>query len=244
MTRDTHPAITDLGQRQALDVMDELIDVNGRFVIDVGCGAMHLARALAERGAGVLAVDPDPVQAAKNREQTGIPNVGFAETHAGDIPVESHLTDGVIFSNSLHHVPCSEHAAAIDETLRILKPDGFLYVLEPVAEGTLHEVIHLFHDETAVRAEAQQSLESLAVPRFTRVRRLRFHELREYADWPAFVADYAGKSFNSHYSDADIDNNTVRARFHEVGEPIDYRFAMPMQVTLLQQPRTSGEAPA
>lgn len=244
MTTIDIPAFDDLGEREPLGVMDDLIDVRGRFVIDVGCGAMHLARALAERGAIVLAVDPDPVQAEKNLAQPGTPNVGFAQTHAGDIPVEPQQTDGVIFSNSLHHVPEAEHAAAIDEALRILKPDGFLYVLEPVAAGNLHEVVSLFHDETEVRAAAQRSLESLAVPRFGSVKRLRFHQIRHYDDWHTFVADYGGKSFNSHYSNADIDNDTVRERFHAVGAPIDYRFAMPMQVTLLQQPLPAAEAPA
>ena len=57
-----------------IDVMDRLIDVSGKRIVDAGCGEGGLARALAERGAEVIALEPDPVQAATNRnELTGGP---------------------------------------------------------------------------------------------------------------------------------------------------------------------------
>ena len=47
-----------------IDVMDRLIDVAGKHIVDAGCGEGGLARALVERGAEVIALEPDPIQAA------------------------------------------------------------------------------------------------------------------------------------------------------------------------------------
>ena len=81
------------------------MQVGGRSLIDVGCGGGALARALAERGATVLGVEPDPVQAARNREASETPGVSFAEGRAESLPVGDGAADGAIFGRSLHHVP-------------------------------------------------------------------------------------------------------------------------------------------
>ena len=67
----------DLGVCTDLDVIDRYLDVSGLFVVEAGCGNMALSKALATRGASVLAIDPDPVQAAKNEQADIIPNVGL-----------------------------------------------------------------------------------------------------------------------------------------------------------------------
>ena len=42
--------------------------------------------------------------------------------------------DGVFFFRSLHHVPIDAMEAALAEAARVLKPDGFLCVMEPGTE--------------------------------------------------------------------------------------------------------------
>ena len=97
---------TGVGQKEARGVMrrelGELSDVAaveallsaaglslaGLSVVDVGCGAGASSRELAARGASVLAVEPDPVQAAKNRAAPPSQGVGFAETGAESQPAE------------------------------------------------------------------------------------------------------------------------------------------------------------
>ena len=61
------PDARDLGETTSLEILRPRIQLAGRFVLDVGCGAMAFSRQLAEAGASVLAIDPDPVQAAANR---------------------------------------------------------------------------------------------------------------------------------------------------------------------------------
>ena len=59
---------TDLGERSDVAALLALTPVSGLALVDVGCGAGRNARDLAEAGATVLGVEPDPIQAARNRE--------------------------------------------------------------------------------------------------------------------------------------------------------------------------------
>jgi SAM-dependent methyltransferase len=51
-------------------------------------------------------------------------------------------------------------AQALGEVARVLRPQGHLYVSEPVYGGPLNEVIRLFNDEAIVRAAAQAAVDA------------------------------------------------------------------------------------
>lgn len=224
----------ELGLKTDLDVIDRFLDVQGKFLVEAGCGNMHLSRELAARGASVLAIDPDPVQAEKNRHADTIANVGFVETGAEAIPVESHSVDGVLFPYSLHHVPARLYPDVFRELLRVLRPTGFIYAMEPVAEGDLNEVMRLFHDEQAVRADARHALQTLAMPLFENVTVANYRVPVKYSSWEEYASRYAAKSFNEDYTEADIRKAEVKARFLALGGPVKFAFESPMQVTFLQ----------
>ena len=235
-------AETNLDLAEDLEVIEHNLDVRGRFLIDAGCGEMHLSRALAKLGASVLGIDPDPVQARKNREAPITPNLGFVESGADALPVEPHSVNGVFFFNYLHHIPSSLYPAVFSELLRVLRPDGFVYVLEPVAAGDLNEVMRLFHDESRVRADAQLALEQLAMPMFGKVRIINYRTPVPYASWEYYAARYAGKSFNPHYTEADVRAEPVRQRFLELGSNNGLRFEALKKVTWLAQPKKLASA--
>lgn len=231
----------DLGVRTDLAVIDELLELDNRFIVDAGCGAMALSRELASRGARVLAIDPDTAQAELNRQAETIPNVGFVETGADNIPVENASVDGVIFSYSLHHVPESRYPAVFEEIRRILKPDGFVFVIEPVADGSLNEVMRLFHDEEKVREAAQQALATFAIPYFDSCFQYRYRYQKHYSNWQDFADRYATRSYNSgSYTEADVRADDVREAFERLAEAQarqdNYEFDQPMHATLLKSP--------
>ncbi len=164
-----------LGERADADAVAALAPVAGLTIVDVGCGAGKSSRALAALGASVIGVEPDPIQAAKNREADPAPGVVFHEGRAESLPVESGSADGVIFFRSLHHVPVEAMEAALAEAARVLKPEtGFLCVVEPGMDGTHFPVMRPFNDETRVRNAAQAALESSARRLFRDVELFRF----------------------------------------------------------------------
>ena len=225
------------GRSTDLAVLDRLVQVRGLQVIDVGCGAGALALSLAERGAKVLGVEPDPVQAQRNREAPETDGVSFAEGYAEALPVGDSEADGVVFGRSLHHVPEAAMRPALAEARRALAAGGFLYVLEPVMEGSFSVVMKPFHDETEVRRQAREALEDSA-PLFARWQEVHYEVERRFESHEAFVDLFSGLTYNSYGADA-VRSETVK-RLFETGrtDAGDYAFAQPMRVDLFY---TEGE---
>ncbi len=231
-----HIASRDLGETTSIDVIRPRVPLEGRSVIDVGCGAMAFSRQLAEHGARVLAVDPDPVQAAANRAAAPEPGIEFVESGATTLPAEDGSADAVFFSFSLHHVPEADHAAALAEVRRVLTPGGVLCVIEPDG-GPLNEVMRLFHDEDAVRAAAQRSLRQLACPAFARAEEFRYHSPIAYGDFDGYVASHAGRSFNPGSTEDDVRRPEVREAFERLAGP-GGTFRSYKRMMLLERKRT------
>ena len=165
----TAPEPSRLAAGSDIEAVDALLDVGGLSLVDAGCGAGDLARALAARGAEVVAIDPDPAQAAANAAAEPVAGVTFARAPAQEMPLAAGSVDGVVFSRSLHHVPAASMDAALREVLRVVKPGtGFLLVLEPEPWGTYHDLIKPFHDETAARRLARAALDRVSRPRALR----------------------------------------------------------------------------
>ena len=219
------------GLSSDLAVLDRLVQVRGRSIVDVGCGGGALARSLAERGATVLGVEPDPVQAERNRDAPETDGVSFVEGRAEALPVGDGAVDGVILGRSLHHVPEAAMRPALVEARRVLAEGGFLYVLEPVMEGAFSAVMRPFHDETEVRRQAQEALADSA-PLFDRAREIHYEVERRFESHAAFVDLFSGLSYNSYGADA-VRSETVK-RLFEAGrtDAGDYAFVQPMRVDL------------
>jgi ubiquinone/menaquinone biosynthesis C-methylase UbiE len=224
---------TDLGELSDVAAILALTPVAGLALVDVGCGAGKSSRALAEAGARVLAVEPDPIQAAKNREAPPTPGVDFVEARAERLPVEAGSMDGVVFFRSLHHVPIEAMGAALAEARRALKPEtGFLCVIEPGVTGAYYAMTRLFHDETHVREKAQAALDAAAQPLFQGRRSFLFTQRPRYADFSVLVGGAVGQTFNAIRREQ-VDTAEVRARF-EAGrtDQGDYAFEQPMLIDL------------
>ena len=223
-------AAEDFGEATDLEVLDRLVPVAGLRLIDVGCGAGALTRALAARGAEVLGVEPDPVQAEKNRMADPAPDFSFAEGMAQHLPAADGAVDGVFFKCSLHHVPADAMDAALAEALRVVKPEtGFLYVAEPVMAGPYAALTRLFHDETEVRRLAFEALARCAAPRFAEAREVHHVKWAVYPDFDAFLDEKLGLTYNDHRRGG-IDTPEVRAQFETGRDGGGYRFEIRSRV--------------
>lgn len=145
-------------RRRNADVIVETLDLEGKRVIDVGCGDGHLTRLMAKNGAHVLGVECSPRQLAKAWQADKVADERIVEGVGQALPAEDGSADMVVFFNSLHHIPVEHMAQALAEAYRVLIPGGMVYVSEPVAEGKFFETCRPVDDETQVRAQALATL--------------------------------------------------------------------------------------
>ncbi|MEO5838017.1 MAG: methyltransferase domain-containing protein [Acidimicrobiales bacterium] len=148
-----------LEHRSHEDVLAELVAVSGKRVVDVGCGSGALVRWLRGHDAEVIGVECGAVMLRMARESDPDHLESYVEGVGQDLPLDDDEFDVVIYSYSLHHVPAASMLDALREARRVLRPDGVLYVVEPIAAGPGHEIIKLIDDETEVRSLAQAALE-------------------------------------------------------------------------------------
>lgn len=224
-----------LGLMTNVEVLHKFVTVQDKTVVDVGCGDMTFSKIVAAAGAQVLAIDPDPVQAEKNRASVPPQGIIFEESGADSIPAADQSVDGIFFSYSLHHIPEQLYSDIFEEAIRVLKPDGFIYVIEPT-DCPLNQVMMLFHDEEAERLAAQSALHSIAKPRFESAEEVDYHSIRQFKSFDDFADHFASRSFNTLYSEDDVRSEKVRQLFEQFGAP-DYQFTAPKRVMVLKQPK-------
>jgi ubiquinone/menaquinone biosynthesis C-methylase UbiE len=218
-----------------IGVFDRLLKVAGKSVVDVGCGTGEFAELLAERGGRVLGVEPTL------GEDRSVPVAGTGTLHFGPgtaeaLPVADQATDIVVFKYSLHHVPVASMPAALTEALRILKPEGYLYVAEPIPEGSFHEVVCSFHDESTVQRAAERALSRTVASRFRVAKTVLYITATRYEDFTEFVADMTSKAYND-YPPAAVESDTVRRAFDACRIDGHYVLRQPIRVNLYAYPQ-------
>jgi len=217
------------------DLLDELLDVGDRDVLDVGCGEGWLVRRLATSGARATGIDPLPSALERARREDPDEPARYIEGAAERLPFANERFDIVIFFNSLHHVPEEHMGDALAEAARVLRPGGLLYVQEPLAEGGLFELVRPVDDETHVRAVAQAVLRDLdgalvPVARRTAAATLRLADFDHLRRLVVGVDPARAESF-------DAQEAALRAGFEGLGRPVDggREFTQPVAVALFRR---------
>ena len=226
----------ELGEMSDLEAVDKLVDVKDLDLVDAGCAAGDAARGLAERGATVLGVEPDPVQAESNRSKSPTPRVTLLEAGAQALPAEDSSTDGVFLFRSLHHVPEDLMDQALNEAARVLKPEGFLFVAEPAMGCSFFWLMQPFHDESKMRTLAQEALDRTAGNLFEETAKYRCVQRPKFADFDAFVDMFTGMSFNR-ITRKMMDLPKVRKNFDAARTNDGYVFEQPMLINMYRRPR-------
>ncbi len=224
---------TDLGEKSDLAAICELMDVSGLKLVDVGCGPATVSRELAGMGATVLGVEPDPIQAEKNRQMEPVEGFTFTEGGAEKLPLESGSVDGVFFFRSLHHVPVEHIDDALAEAARVLKPEtGFLCVVEPGVTGTHFPIMRPFHDETYVRAQAQAALGRMKGKLFDSEGFYSYVQYPRHQSFESMVEKVTGLTYNNITRDQ-VETEEVRELFEQgKTDEGDYCFEQPMLLDL------------
>ncbi|MBK1718540.1 class I SAM-dependent methyltransferase [Thiocystis violacea] len=222
---------------EEIDVLRELLTVEGRRVLELGCGAAWMTRLLATRlgAASVTATEVDRIQHEKNLAIGDLPNVAFRFGGAEAIADPDGVYDLVCLFKSLHHVPVERMDRALGEIHRVLVPGGHLYVSEPVYWGEVNEVMRLIHDEREVRTAAYEALERAVDAGLCQWERQVFYQSEGlYPDWDSFAERFIQVTHTRHDLDA-ARIAEVRSAFERHLRPEGARFLKPHRVDLLRR---------
>jgi SAM-dependent methyltransferase len=118
----------------------QLGDLDGRSVLDFGCGHGMAAVALVKLGARVTAFDLSPrylIEARRRAEANGTP-IHFTQADGDRLPFANESFDRIWGNAVLHHLDL--HRAA-HELHRVLRPGGIAVFCEPWGENPLLNVV-------------------------------------------------------------------------------------------------------
>lgn len=220
-----------------LDVLSALVPLAGQRIIELGCGAAQLARAVLARHSDcrITGLEVDERQHAKNLAAPPQAGLHFLAAGAQAIPLPDASFDMAWMLKSLHHVPVPMMGQALAEVARVLRPDGWLYVSEPVYGGAFNEVIRCFNDEGVVRAAAQAALDAaVAAGRWTAVAERRFAMPVHFGDFAEFEQRMMRPTYATHSVDESV-LATARAAFMPHLGADGAHFVRPMHVRLLRR---------
>lgn len=160
--------------------------IAGLTILDIGCGGGGLAKQLTDEGAEVTGVDP--LDEALATARAAAPQAKFMVAGAEALPFADGTFDIALMVNSLHHVPEAAMRAALLEARRVVKADGTLIVLEPLATGNSSQALRLIEDETEIRRAAQETMErAVSAGELKRVRTFGYERRDVYRNVDEFL---------------------------------------------------------
>lgn len=221
--------------RKNLDVLTDLLDLNGRTIVDVGCGNGGLVRRLAREGAQVTGVECGQAALDAARQETPVGAERYLYGTGQELPLPDHCADAIIYANALHHVPVADMARALGEAARVLKPGGYLYVQEPLANGPYFELMRPVDDETEIRAAAQEHLARAGDAGLTPRTTVDYRIVQKFDSFEDFAAEMA-RVDPDRLAVVRSMQDELEKRFASLGTPADGKMAFdqPMKVDLFQ----------
>ncbi len=121
-----HPSyVWRAGQNRRLDLINRYAPLQGKRILDVGCGLGMYVRAMCAFSSDVYGVDIDSDKVAKI--SADLPNIQTAP--AEELPFADGFFDVILSHEVIEHV--NDDARAISEAVRCLKPGGRLVVFCP-----------------------------------------------------------------------------------------------------------------
>ncbi len=220
-----------------VELIATLMSLEGRQLLELGCGAGWMTRLLAERfrPARILATEVDRIQLEKNLAQPPIPGVEFRYGGAEAIAAPDASFDAIFMFKSLHHVPRDLMAPSLREIHRVLVPGGLAYFCEPVYWGDFNAVLSLVHDEREVREAAFEALvQAVESGLFALEAEIFFQVPGTYATWEVFADRFLKVTHTQLDLDAEREAR-IRAAFEAHLTPSGAHFLKPHRIDLLRK---------
>ena len=125
------------------EIMRLLSPLEGKRVLELGCGFGRFSVFLAQQGASVTGVDigPNLVAASNALAKVNQVDCKFQTANIVSLPFESKTYDIVIGIAVLHHLSKPDVSKALSEAYRVLNEAGQAIFLEPVENSKIFDFI-------------------------------------------------------------------------------------------------------
>lgn len=122
-------------------------------LLEIGCGDGRISKFLAKKTDHLIGIDPDEKRI--RTAQDNIPRAFFLAGSGEHLGFTNDYFDLVIFTLSLHH---QDSRKALEEAERVLKKDGLILVIEPLAKGEVERAFAIVHNEDQAKFDARQAI--------------------------------------------------------------------------------------
>lgn len=131
----------------------EIADLEGKDILEIGCGNGRITSLMVGKPKNPLAIDPDGESIREAQEE--IAAADFRIGSGEKLEFSDRCFDLIIFTLSLHH---QNSKTALAEACRMLKDEGCILVIEPVNEGEVERIFGVLRNEDHATLEAQEAI--------------------------------------------------------------------------------------
>jgi len=214
----------------------ETLNLDNKTILELGCGNASMTKQLASNGSNrrIIACEVDEVQHQKNLK-LNIENIEFKLNGAQKIELEDECIDMIFMFKSFHHIPYDLMKDALKEIKRVLKPNGLVYISEPLFKGEQNELIAMFHNEEQVRIDAFEHIkEAVESEQFKLFREIFFQTEIVYENFEDFKNKQMNQTYNDHTITKQLEEE-IENKFNSFNDGKQTSFMKPFRVDILQK---------
>ena len=195
-----------------LQKIEEFVQLNGKVLLEVGCGDGRLTALLVDKAAAITAIDPDGSRIEAARKQVN--GVNFQVGSGEKLEFADGSFDIILFSYSLHHQDCIK---ALAEAKRVLRQDGRILIIEPTHDGEFTLLVSVFDKDEPHRL--QRTLAYIHLGRFNILRHDSYCVNHLYADEKALY-DYFMTNYMTEPDDRAVEKMDAILKSKKSDRPI------------------------
>lgn len=220
-----------------LELIRQHLNLDGATILELGCGKAQLTRAIAQNFSvhKIIATEVDTIQHAANLASEHPNSIEFRAGGAQAIALPDNSIDIVFMFKSLHHVPVELMPLAFQEIARVLKPQGSLWISEPIYAGAFNELLRLFHDEQKVREAAFQHTQAAVDSGLLQLKQqIFFNAVTHFVDFAEFEQRIIGVTHTKHALSPELFTQVEMVFNQQMGKE-GANFLTPQRIDWLQK---------